>query len=102
MANDKVKSPRRGRVPRPGAIVHYRLTADDYARVTAPGEPGRVGNNVQEGDSFPMIITNVWGAEPDSAFNGQCFLDGNDSLWVTSTVIGSQIGECSWEPPQTA
>jgi hypothetical protein len=50
------------------------------------------GNNVMEGDVFPMIITRVWGTKSDSAVNGQVFLDGNDTLWVTSVTRGEGIG----------
>lgn len=45
------------------------------------------------GDKYPMMITRVWGdpepgkpssATPETNVNGQVFLDGNDTIWVTS------------------
>ena len=44
---------------------------------------------------YPMIITKVSAADDneDSAINGQVILDGEDTLWVTSALHGSDMGQ---------
>lgn len=95
--------------PTPGRIVEYTLTEHDVdiinrrreLRVATIG-PGpdyayaRAGNDVAEGDTFPMVIVRVWGDTPEAAVNGQVLLDGNDTAWVTSRVQGPGAGE--WRP----
>jgi hypothetical protein len=49
------------------------------------------GNRATEGDVYPMIIVRVWD-DDDSVVNGQVFLDGNDTLWVTSVSRGEGPG----------
>lgn len=85
--------------PTIGRIVHYKLTADDAAKITRQREDKKFdfrGNDVKEGDVFPMLITKVWGSDPTSAVNGQAYLDGNDVLWVTSAQVGDQPHQFSW------
>lgn len=97
-----------------GRIVHYRLSADDAARInrrrtdgasiaermkgTRPAWPegaqAHIGNPVQAGDIFPMLITK----SSASWCNGQVFLDGNDVLWVTSVAKGDTDGTWFWPP----
>jgi hypothetical protein len=60
------------------------------------GAQAHIGNNVQEGDIFPMMITRVWGDNPTSAVNGQAYLDGTDVLWVTSACVGEGPRTFSW------
>lgn len=60
------------------------------------GAQAHIGNAVAEGDTFPMLITRVWGDNPSSAVNGQAYLDGNDVLWVTSACVGSGPRTFSW------
>jgi len=95
--------------PSIGRIVHYTLTAQDAAEVNRrrsdaqrqePGTTGHVihtGNTAKAGDIFPMLVTRVWGDTPDSSVQGQVFLDGNDTLWVTSVQQGD--GERHWRQP---
>lgn len=106
--------------PSIGRIVHYELTPNDANKINSRraraqtmiddaeghGVVACIGNIVQPGERVPLIITAVW---PDgengevtetSLFNGQAILDGNDSLWVTSTKIGDGPRECQW-PPRT-
>lgn len=93
-----------------GAIVLYTLTADDadavnrrrgYAdlkknhsmdpgfTVVATGEQVHIGNEAHEGDVLPMLVV----AEHGSGYvNGQVFLDGTDTLWVTSVRSGRKAG----------
>ena len=60
------------------------------------GAHAHIGNEAREGDTFPMLITKVWGDNPTSAVNGQAFLDGNDVLWVTSACVGEGPRTFSW------
>lgn len=113
-------------IPSIGRIVHYRLSADDAAQINrrrttgksiadrmkasavaieggAPpivawpyGAQAHIGNDVKEGDVFPMLIVRVWGPMAGSAVNGQVFLDGNDVFWATSRTVGDQPGTFSW------
>lgn len=103
-------------VPTIGRIVHYRLSADDAEQImrrrtnghkirermemTPPqwptGAQAHIGNDVKEGDAFPMLITRVWGDTPTCAVNGQAYLDGNDVLWVTSACVGEGPRTFSW------
>jgi hypothetical protein len=107
-------------VPSIGRIVHYRLSAQDAEQMNRrrttgasiadrmkhevalnayawpSGAQAHIGNDVKEGDTFPMVITRVWGSNADAAVNGQCFLDGNDVLWVTSVCVGEGPRTYSW------
>lgn len=100
------------RRPTLGRMVHYRLTADQARhinnrrahsdahrsthRAVANGTVIHVGNTASEGRMLPMVIVGVHGDSPESAVNGQVFLDGNDTLWVTSVVEGDQPGNYCW------
>ena len=91
-----------------GRIVHYILSEQDAEninrrRVAKPYDPGwppgaqaHVGNFVKAGEIVPMIVCVVWTNEPNSGVNGQAFLDGNDSLWVTSAQQGTTPGTWQW------
>ncbi len=100
-----------------GLMVLYRLTEGDAKatnirredarqnrekmREERPGFQAHVGSNIHVDESdhiglmVPMVITHVWPHGPTGAVNGQAFLDGNDSLWVTSVEEGDQPGQ--WE-----
>lgn len=98
--------------PSIGRIVRYTLSDYDVAEVNrrrndaykamaqhrdnADGSQVHVGNAVNPGEAYPMIITRVWGDQPTSAVNGQVLLDGNDSLWVTSRGCGDEAGQYAW------
>lgn len=78
-----------------GRIVHYRLTAQDAGEINGRRvtRTYAVGNTVGVGDVLPMVVVRVWGVE---GVNGQVFLDGNDTLWVTSRPEGTEPGMWSW------
>jgi hypothetical protein len=98
----------------PGRIVHYRLTADDAAKINrrrtnGPSIAGRIrtaewpegaqahiGNVAIEGDYLPMMVVRCW--DGGDLVNGQVFLDGNDQLWVTSVPMGTIAGTWCWPP----
>lgn len=85
--------------PTIGRIVHYTLTANDADEINKLRQESagtKCGNVAHEGQVYPLIITHVWGDQPSSAFNGSCFLDGNDLFWVTSTEIGEGKRKCQW------
>jgi hypothetical protein len=80
-------------------IVRYRLDADDAQRINherADSMLSKIGNPVQAGDEYPMIITKVWGDTPTSAVNGTVFLDGNHLFWATSVLCGEGDRTFSW------
>lgn len=103
-----------------GRIVLYRLNQDDAKAINRrrtdgasiaermkadpaqwpAGAQAHIGNGVKEGDEFPMMVTKLWGdgATPGVAVNGQCFLDSNDVLWVTSACEGEGPRTWSWPP----
>jgi hypothetical protein len=98
-------------VPTIGRIVHYTLSEQDAEQINERRGPARSaalggdvqmhhGNYVQARDVYPMVITRVWGDQPDSEVNGQVLLDGNDTLWATSVTAGE--GERHFVWPQRA
>lgn len=98
--------------PSIGRIVRYTLADADVDainrrrndanrsmaqhRADADGTQIHIGNAVNPGESYPMIITRVWSDQPGAAVNGQVLLDGNDSLWVTSRTLGNEPGQYAW------
>jgi len=99
-------------LPAIGRIVLYRVTGQDAAEINkrrmdatshlafhremSNGVQIHVGNNVEEGDIYPMMIVRVLGVNENSSVNGHVFLDGNDTLWVTSVAIGEEAGSFYW------
>lgn len=93
-------------VPR---IVLYTLRAEEAdkinqrrgANVHDPAWPqgavAHIGNYAQAGDVLPMLVVKHWSGD---MVNGQVFLDGNDSLWVTSVHEGEpcKVGTWAWPP----
>lgn len=105
-------------VPTVGRIVLYMLSesdakainrrrADRLAYQANPYNDPRIakkptgfqvhaGNPVNAGDVLPMLIVKTWGNTPESPVNGQVFLDGNDTLWVTSVTAGEGARRFAW------
>lgn len=92
--------PVRAQVVKLGTIVLYRLMEADAQAInqrrliyTVSEPPQGVqifsGHQVEEGETYPMIVTRV--TEYDSV-NGQVFLDGSDTLWVRDAVEGTDPG----------
>lgn len=83
-------------IPTIGRIVLYKLTNNDALAVNRrrkdainvnrgsaqDGAQVHFGNRVYAGDVFPMIIVRTY--DVGNRVNGQVFLDGNDTLHVTS------------------
>ena len=94
--------------PTVGRIIHYTITTDEAEQInrrradaaisagTATGFVLHTGNRAEAGQVFPLLITRVWGDQPESAVNGQLFLDGNDTLWVTSATVGEGERHYAW------
>lgn len=94
-----------------GRLVHYVLTAVDAQRINKrlmdfehyrkgldyqdTGYVAHFGNYAHEGDILPLMVVRVWG---EHSVNGQVFLDGNNTLWVTSVPEGEGPGTWSWPP----
>lgn len=103
-------------IPSIGRIVHLTLSDEQAlginkrradARASAIGSTNsgaivHAGNPAHGGDVYPLLITRLWADEPteDTCVNGQVFLDGNDSLWVTSAKQGTEPGQ--WFDPRAA
>lgn len=112
-------------VPSVGRIVHYRLSERDAGVINKrrqdahrhagehlehpSGVVVHTGNPAGPGDVYPLLITRVWDGEnatEASCVQGQVFLDGNDTVWVTSCVqqghtYDPEITEGVWfEPPR--
>jgi hypothetical protein len=98
--------------PTIGRIVHYQLSEGDAEAINrrrrdalrhmgehqmnATGVMVHVGNTVQPGDTFPMVITKIWGSGPDALVSGQVMLDGSDLYWATSVHVGPEAGSWMW------
>ncbi len=88
-------------IPSIGRIVEYTLTSQDADQINrrredaknnkAVGQTGFMlhsGNAVRADNTYPLVITRVWGDQENSVVNGQVLLDGNDTFWVTSVKQG--------------
>jgi hypothetical protein len=100
-------------IPKIGLIVSFKLMqqhADEINKRRSDanssgiarensGSQVHVGNSAKEGDVYPMMITRVWSPSPvpSTPVNGQVFLDGNDTLWVTSAPQGTGNGQWATE-----
>lgn len=99
--------------PTIGRIVIYKITeqqaaqanerrdAEQWAHGYQKGPNNKVfsGNRITAGDEVPLIVVRVWPHEYGTdvpGVNGQAFLDGNDSIWITSAAEGSEHGQWHW------
>ena len=91
-------------------IVNYKLSAENAVQINRrrttsasiverikekiwpTGAQAHIGNEAKEGQILPMVIVGIWS---DTCVNGQVFLDGNDTFWVTSASKGDLPG--NWE-----
>lgn len=98
-----------------GRIIHYVLRKQDADSIVLSRQIGIMGNMglpndvkrnrgnwCNEGDHVPMMIVKVWPDEfgkDNPGVNGQCFLDGNDQMWITSSKYdesGKEPGTWHW------
>ncbi len=100
--------------PTVGRIVQYRLTEKDAALINnwrtdwqrnglcldkPLGVQAHRGNYMQAGQIVPLLIVAVWPEEygpGKPGVNGQAFMDGSDTLWVTSVAEGTENGQWQW------
>jgi len=80
-----------------GRIVLYMISRENAEEVNRRHiqNAGSVGQLLLGGEVVPAIV--VW-PHTDTNFNGQAFLDGNDSLWLTSVEEGVGPGKWYWPP----
>jgi hypothetical protein len=104
--------------PTRGRIVDYALSEQDVNEINRRrtdgqsiaarikdekwpiGAQAHIGNKVNVGDVFPMMIVAVWS---DTCVNGQVFLDGNDCFWALSRNHASDFGPATggqWQWPK--
>lgn len=97
-----------------GRIVHYVLSEEDAQAINRRRVPGvghasdwpkgaqaHVGNSAGKGEIVPAIVVWPHNNEPQT-FNGQAFLDGNDTLWLTSVPYSEEYKQGTWHwPPRT-
>lgn len=80
--------------------VHYVLGDMDVKRIREQRSmyPCFHGNIPYVGDHVSMTIVNVMADEVNQEIiiNGQCTLDGNDTLWVTSVKFDEKKSHISW------
>ena len=69
------------------------------------GAQAHIGNWASAGTEYPCIVCAVWPHEfgqDKPGINGQVFLDGNDTLWVTSIGEGTENGQWHWPAKENA
>lgn len=93
--------------PSIGRIIHYVLSTEDAEQInrrrvadtespTWPkGSQAHKGNRVSAGEIIPAVIIVAWPADIYGV-NAQGFLDGNDSIWLTSIKEGTEPGTWRW------
>lgn len=97
-----------------GRIVHYRLTEKDVVAITRrrttglkiqtladlgewpTGAQAHIGQPVLTGQVVPLIVTTVERTPDLTRVNGQCILDGSDTLWVMHVEEGTENGCWAW------
>lgn len=85
-----------------GRIAHYVITANDVETIRIDRDlsiKASRGNPVRAGDHVPMVMVRVFPnefGEDHPGVNGQCLLDGNDSLWVTSAKYDETKEPGTW------
>ena len=77
-----------------GRIVHYTLSEENAKQINRQG----AGNHHYAGMVVPAIVVWPHDNEPQT-FNGQAFLDGNDTLWLTSVPYDDSGKPGTWQWP---
>jgi hypothetical protein len=90
--------------PTIGRIVHYRLCEQDAERINEQRDARHTTgtyvacNGVAPGFVYPAIVVRT--ADNTLAVNLQVFLDGPDTLWVTSRGSDEDEDGCWFWPPR--
>jgi len=84
--------------PTLGRIVLYTLDEQDAQQVQHARLASTTAgaNTAAAGSTFPAIVVKAW-EDPDE-LNLQVFLDGPDTLWVTSIPLGTGPRSWAWPP----
>lgn len=86
------------RAPEVGDRVLYKLTEHDVRTIfDRRTKHGFNANRSEVGQVFPGVIVRTWGDAPGSGANLRVFLDGDDTLWVTSVVEGDEPGQFEFD-----
>ncbi len=85
--------------PTIGRIVHYRLSDQDVELIAEHRrETGEQGNTAVPGFVYPAIVVRTF--DDTLGANLQVFLDGPDTLWVTSRGYSVETDGCWFWPPR--
>jgi len=89
--------------PTIGRIVHYRLSEQDAERIYELRTAARMHqspgfNAAYGGDVYPAIVVRTF--DDILNVNLQVFLDGPDTLWVTSRGYSVETEGCWFWPPR--
>lgn len=74
--------------PTIGRVVVYKLTDYDKEQLKAHSDNPNNG-----ADEAPAIVVRVWG---DACVNLRVLLDGDQTLWVTSALLGDGPRQWQW------
>lgn len=87
--------------PRRGQMVLYSLSASDVSEIGRVKEArGGQSNSCREGDVIPFLIVQPWSHEllipVDASINGQGFIDGDFTIWLTSRHQSDEPAPGCW------
>jgi len=74
--------------PTIGRIVTYKLSDSDKAKLKAHSYNPNTG-----ADEAPSIVVRAWS---DTCVNLRVLVDGEQTLWVTSALLGDQPSQWQW------
>lgn len=83
-------------LPSIGWTVHYRMSGDDISAL--PITVLARGNRPHADDVYPAMI--VRANDGDLRVNLQVFIDGPDTLWMTSVGYSAVTTGCWFWPPR--
>ena len=79
-----------------GKIVQYVLSQQDVEGIVQRRVSGsRAGKPPAVGDVVPALVVRS-NLTKERSFNGQAFLDGNDSLWLASVPYSAKSKPGTW------
>lgn len=88
-------------IPGIGRIVQYMLDQDDVNAINSLGplDRERASKHIL-GQVIPVLVTNCFGElNEDTVINGQGFVDGNFTVWLTNRKQGNGPGY--WRDPRS-
>ena len=94
LSEDSAQQINRRRTSGSSIIARIKKNTDDSSAWPL-GAQAHIGNDVEPGQQFPMMVTKVWSP---GCVNGQVFLDGSDCFWATSVTEGTGGQTWAWPP----